>query len=111
MAKSAFPQEALPIAAGFEAVSEIGKESFSTLSSTFRSWFENANRVQAEAFRFLNARMAKDFEAISQLANCRKPEDVFKLQREFATAWFADYAAANARFYDLMQDTSDKPSR
>jgi len=86
-----------PIASGLESLSEFGKESASTASVAFSDWFGHYGRMQQEAIHFMRDRLLKDFEALSQFALCKKPEELLQLQAKFVSEMFSDYVAAGGK--------------
>ncbi|HZP67417.1 MAG TPA: phasin family protein [Rudaea sp.] len=86
------------------AMSDSAKSAIEAMSKTYMSWFKNANRVQAEAIRFLSDRFAKDLALASRFGACRKPEDFVAVQSEVATELVKDYMEESAKFVALFGD-------
>ena len=77
-------------------------QSLDVVSGAFTGWLRDANRFQAEAIRFLNDRLNKDIQMMSQYAACKKPEEIFELQAKLATSMVSDYMAEGTKVLELF---------
>src|SRR5512141_274796 len=84
----------------------ITQQSLDAMSHAFSGWLKNANRLQAEALRFLNDRFNKDVEMMSQFAHCKKPEEFFSLQAKLASNLVSDYTDESSRILALLSDVA-----
>ena len=90
----------------FEAMPAITKQSLDAMSQAFSGWVKNANRLQAEALRFLNDRFNTDVEMMSQVAHCKKPAEFFSLQAKLASTLVSDYTKESSRIIALLGDVA-----
>jgi len=88
----------------FEGASAATRQAFEALTSGFSSWLRNMTRLQAETSRFLSERFAKDVEMMTQLAQCKRPEDVMAVQGKLMSGLLSDYSQESARFFALLND-------
>lgn len=93
---------------GLEDLTAMTRQSFERLSGVFSGWLHDTNRLQAEAMRFFNERVNKDMAMLSQLAACKKPEEVFELQVKLASGLFSDYMAEGTRFLELYGEVAKR---
>ena len=93
-------------APNLETLSESAQASFHALSNTYAAWLKNANRMQAEAIRFVSDRFNKDVQMLSRFGNCKKPEDVLRLQSELVTQLMGDYSDECAKWIALLGDAA-----
>ena len=90
------------IPAGFDAMSDVARQSFDSMNKAFSAWMQNTNKIQAEAMRFVNERFNKDMQILSRFSTCRKPEDFVALQSQLVTEIASDYMAEGAKLYELL---------
>ena len=88
----------------FEGVNAATRQAFDAMTTGFSGWLRNMTRLQAETSRFVSERFAKDVEMITQLAQCKRPEDVLALQGKLMSGLLADYSEESARFFALVND-------
>jgi hypothetical protein len=93
---------------GFPELTSTARESFETMTRAYSEWLRNANRVQAEMIRFVGERFTKDVSMMSRFADCKKPEDYFKVQGELLTELTADYQQEGARILGLFGDAAQQ---
>lgn len=100
-------QQNIPLLpAKFDAMGDAAMASFQTVSAAYANWFKSANRLQAEALRFVTDRLNKDRDLLARFAACKKPEDVVNLQSEAATELVNDYLEEGARWFALLGNTN-----
>lgn len=75
-----------------------------------QTWFGNIAGVQADAFRFIGERLAKDARTLARLAMCRSPMEVAQLQMEAGAEAAVDYFNQVQRCFGMydaaLADTS-----
>jgi hypothetical protein len=96
-----------------EAMWNIDPQTLETLSRTYRTWFDQANRMRDEAIRFTQERFTKELDAAVRLSRCMNPTEALAVQTEFAKSMAADYFAEGQKLVDLMgemtKEFSPKP--
>ena len=78
------------------------RQAFEALFKSYSVWLDNANKLQAEAIRFLSTRLDRDVEVLTKFGNCRKPEDFMNLQSEFTSGLIAEYQQESAKILSLV---------
>jgi len=89
-----------------EGNAEAAKESIESMSHVYSEWLHSANRVQAEVIRFIGDRFSKDLALASRFANCRQPDEFFRLQAQAVSEIAGDYMQESARIFALFSDAS-----
>lgn len=77
-------------------------QSLETVTRTYRTWFNQANRMRDEAMRFAQDRFEKELEAAVQFSRCTNATEAFTLQAEFANRMATDYLAEGQKMVELM---------
>lgn len=90
-----------PPAIDIGAVAEMNQKSAESVSKAYMAWLRNASRVQTEAMRFINERIAKDMEVPGKLACCKNPVEVLDTQMKFASSLLSDYMDEGRRLADM----------
>jgi hypothetical protein len=85
-----------------EAMWNIDPQMIETMSKTYRTWLEQANRMRDEAFRFTQERFTKEMDAAVRLSRCMNPTEALAVQTEFARNMAADYFAEGEKLVGLM---------
>ena len=97
-----------------EAATESAKASLDTMTKAYANWLKNANRLQAEALRFVSDRFNKDLQLLSRFGSCKRPEDFLGMQSEAMTQMANDYMTEGAKwvalFGEAAKDLQDKAS-
>ena len=92
--------------ANLEAMWNIDPQAIETLSKTYRTWLEQANRMRDEAIRFTQERFTKELDAAVRLSRCTNPTEALAVQTEFARSMAADYFAEGQKIAGLMGEMS-----
>ena len=88
------------------ATTESTKASLDTMSKAYANWLKNANRLQAEAVRFVSDRFNKDLELLSRFGSCKRPEDFLTVQSEAMTQLASDYMTEGAKWVALCGEAA-----
>jgi hypothetical protein len=91
-----------PAPQSLDAMWTIDPQSMETFSRTYRAWFDQANRMRDEAFRFTQARLTKELDAAVRLSRCMTATEALSVQTEFAKDTAADYLAEGQKLVGLM---------
>ena len=91
-----------PPITSLEAMWNIDPQTLETMSRTYRTWFDQANRMRDEAIRFTQERFTKELDAAVQLSRCTNPTEALAVQTEFARSMAADYFAEGEKLVGLM---------
>ena len=94
---------------GMDDMSAITTQSVDIMASAVSEWLRSANRGQADAIRFVKDCFNRDIEAISELAACKNPQDVFGLNAAVASSLVSEYLAEGARVFALYDGDGDNP--
>ena len=92
------------------AMWNMDPQSIEAVTTTYRAWFSQANRMRDETIRFAQERFSKELEAAVQLARCTNPTEAFAMQTEFANKMAADYFAEGQRIVELMGEMAKEIS-
>jgi hypothetical protein len=93
-----------------DAIWNIDPQMIETLSNTYRTWFDQANRMRDEAIRFTQERFTKELDAAVRLSRCKNPTEALAVQTEFASNMAADYFAEGQKLVGLMGEMSKELS-
>lgn len=88
-------------------MSDVLEQSRAMMVGAVSVWLRNANRGQAEAIRFVKDCFDRDLEALSDLAACRHPEDIFGLDAAVPRSLVSAYMAEGARVFALHSGDGD----
>ena len=92
------------------AMWNMDPQSIEAVTTTYRAWFSQANRMRDETIRFAQERFSKELEAAVQLARCTNPTEAFAMQAEFANKMVSDYFAEGQRIVELMGEIAKEIS-
>ena len=84
-----------------ETIWNLDPQSIEAVTSTYRAWLSQANRVQEETMRFAQERFTKELEAAVKLARCTNPIEALAVQAEFAQKMAEDYIAEGQRLVEI----------
>ena len=93
-----------------ETMWNIDPQSIEAVTSTYRAWLSQANRVQEETMRFAQERFAKELEAAVKLTRCTNPIEALAVQAEFAQKMAADYLAEGQKLVELTGEMTKQIS-
>lgn len=94
-----------------DAMTGSAGSSLQALSDAYVDWLKNANRLQAEAIRFVGDRFNKDVQMIARFAACKQPEEFLSLQSAAANELVKDYLAEGARWITLLGDRAQSETK
>jgi hypothetical protein len=84
--------------------------SFEFAEQAYSNWLANTERIQSEAFEFLNARIEKVLATARELGSCTNPADYFALQAKYAQGALADWFAEGQKIADLVGEIAQSPT-
>ena len=93
-----------------QLVWNLDPKAIEALSETYRTWFDQANRMRDEAIRFTQERFTKEVDAAVQLCRCTNPTEALTVQTEFARTMAADYLAEGKKFVGFMDEMTKELS-
>lgn len=93
-----------PIIPNVEAMWNTDPQSIETVTTAYRAWFSQANRMRDETMRFARERFTKELDAVVQLARCTNPNEALVVQTEFANTMVEAYILEGQRLVELMGD-------
>ena len=93
-----------------ETMWNIDPQSIEAVTSTYRAWLSQANRVQEETMRFAQERFTKELEVAVKLACCTSPIEALAVQTEFAQKMAADYLAEGQKLVELTGEMTKQIS-
>jgi len=94
-----------------ETLSAINADSLNLFTDGFSRYMKNANATGSELVRFVNERFNKDLQIASRFAECKQPQDFFKLQSELITTLIGDYAQEASKLFGMLTATSEEIAR
>jgi hypothetical protein len=80
----------------------MNTRSIESVAQTYSAWLNRARRVPDEAFRFAQARFAKDLRAAAQLALSRNPAEALALQAQIISSLAVDYVVESQKIVELI---------
>ena len=99
-----------PTVLSAEAMWNIDPQSVEAVTSTYRAWFSQANRMRDETIRFMQERFTNELEAAVKLAGCTNPSDALVVQAAFANKMAADYFEEGQKIVELMGEIAKEIS-
>lgn len=87
---------------------EAGRGPLENASQMYGALLGSVVQGQAELFRFLSRRLAKDADMLHQLAACRTPADVMQLQMRLGTDAAADYLSETQRMIEVLEKAASE---
>lgn len=106
----------------FDTFMGFGRPAFEAMAEINSRALEQIAAVNAEWVRFVQKRVAQDFDLPQQLAKCRMPQDVLRVYAEFAQNAVQQYQqelaeitrmnqAFNNETAEILRNTAEKASR
>lgn len=99
-----------PTVPNAEAMWNMDPQSIEALTTTYRAWFSQTNRMRDETMRFAQERFTKELEAAVHLTRCTNPTEAFAVQAEFANKMAVDYFAEGQKIVELMGEMAKEIS-
>jgi hypothetical protein len=93
-----------------ETVWNIDPQSIEAVTTTYRAWLSQANKVQEETMRFAQERFTKELEAALKLARCTNPIEALAVQAEFAQKMAEDYLAEGQKLVEITTEMTKQIS-
>ena len=78
-----------------------GAPSVDLAVKNYTAWLSDFGRLQNETLRFLNVRLAEDYQAAAHLAACKSPTEAFDLQVEYAGKVVSEFMAEGKKMLEL----------
>ena len=95
----------------FMNAAESAKASFEAMSDAYATWIKNANKLQAEAIRFVGERLDKDLQLLSRLGACKKPDEFLALQSDATSELVNDYLEEGKRWIALLSNPANNQAK
>ena len=81
---------------------------FNLAGTAIQAWLDGAQKMQAEATEFFNARAGKDMAALSELIHCSTPVEALEMQSRYASEVMSDFVAEGQRMIALLTGAAQR---
>ena len=81
---------------------------FNVAGTAIQAWLDGAQKMQAEATEFFNARAGKDMAALSELIHCNTPVEALAMQSRYASEVMSDYVKQGQRMIALLTGAAQR---
>ena len=100
MTKEAEASSSVPDA--MKAMWGMNSDSIDSAMKTWSQWLSDWSLAQQESLQFLKGRMSRDIEAVTRIAACASPTEVFDLQFRHTCNAVADYITETQKLVALL---------